>query len=501
MLTGATSSSICSMAAAYNLAAVIKDSTSWEGILYFFGTFGPVFLFWGNKTAYDSRVSVDDDPAHRTLEVLQLCFLATAVLHIRPVSMMSDPYLNSDMFAFSLGMLLGALGNVVRYIEVAIWGEGGPQMKTLGKIYAGIGAFPALFFLAATIISGLCHFHPIRGFYGSEHRWLAEPNYKDDSDYPTDGSNTTHIPILLCLCGWLCDTFVGFLIKFTLLSDRDSIRKYVPPMNVEFVIHRYGEWVMLMLGESVLSLLIVAVSEGTGYYLSLYAGILSVIALQYLHYRSQPHEADGHAMRRNANAGMIFVIAMQIYSAMLILLGAAYKMLLTEFTYEAKPDPRQLLRMLQTLPQHDVMRYLAGEDGVAKLGDVDRQQRNANLFCLSMAAVFVCLDVVTVVHKGFTKNISRCKCWRGKMLTFLNVALVAFIATVPLYFTNPDYLALIGLGCVCIQIWIRSSGASVFFEDETDVNESGHVKNEDKDEEKWPNVTEPRSHHSAHMAD
>jgi hypothetical protein len=41
--------------------------------------------------------------------------------------------------------------------------------------------------------------------------------------------------------------------------------------------HRLGEWVMLMLGESVLSLLIVEASVGRRYYVTFYSGMTSVM--------------------------------------------------------------------------------------------------------------------------------------------------------------------------------------------------------------------------------
>jgi hypothetical protein len=51
------------------------------------------------------------------------------------------------------------------------------------------------------------------------------------------------------------------------------------PMNISFTIHRYGEWTMLMLGESVLSLLIVEVAEGSSYYKTFFSGIISITLL------------------------------------------------------------------------------------------------------------------------------------------------------------------------------------------------------------------------------
>lgn len=50
------------------------------------------------------------------------------------------------------------------------------------------------------------------------------------------------------------------------------------------------------------------VTEQEEYYTTFFCGILTVIALQYLHYRSQPHDPSLHAMRRNKDAGIWWVI-------------------------------------------------------------------------------------------------------------------------------------------------------------------------------------------------
>ena len=80
-------------------------------------------------------------------------------------------------------------------------------------------------------------------------------------------------------------------------------------MNIDFVIHRYGEWTMLMLGESILSLLIVndiSRNNESSYYLTFYLGIISVTLIQFLYFKSQAHDADHHAMRRTRNAGILY---------------------------------------------------------------------------------------------------------------------------------------------------------------------------------------------------
>lgn len=82
---------------------------------------------------------------------------------------------------------------------------------------------------------------------------------------------------------------------------------------------------MVMLGESVLSLLIVGDPESSAYYKTFFCGILSITLLEYLYFRSQPHRPDDHAMRRSKEAGILFNYLMFIYCGALLILGTTYK--------------------------------------------------------------------------------------------------------------------------------------------------------------------------------
>ena len=239
-------------------------------------------------------------------------------------------------------------------------------------------------------------------------------------------------------------------------------------MNINFCIHRFGEWTMLMLGESVLSLLIVDVVETTPYYKTLFSGVISITLLEYLHFRSQPHNPDDHAMRRKKEAGLAFSYTMWIYSAALIVLGTAYKMLLYEYIYEEKAkkssnyaekdssygvdeaygygdpgygdnyagyeeygggtntnnydavgydeyadDGHRLLQRQRSRSRMmlfgDISRALAGADDGASGYDPDRRQRIAHFFCGSMAIVWLCSDIMITIHRGLKDNLGRCR--------------------------------------------------------------------------------------------
>ncbi len=90
---------------------------------------------------------------------------------------------------------------------------------------------------------------------------------------------------------------------------------------------------MLMLGESILSLVIVdkAVDNNHMKHQSVFLrGVISVILLQVLYFTSQPHSKEGHAFRRSRAAGICFSFVNQFYSAALIIVGVSWKLMLIE---------------------------------------------------------------------------------------------------------------------------------------------------------------------------
>lgn len=245
-----------------------------------------------------------------------------------------------------------------------------------------------------------------------------------------------------------------------------------------------------MLGESILSLLIVDVIEiSSEYYLTFYAGILSVILLQYMYFRSQPHHPDDHALRRSKEQGITFMVLMSIYSAGLVLVGTAYKMLVNEHAY-ASDDGRRML--------HSLHRMLAGGDN-SGLSTEDRQQRVANIFCISMAVVFLCSDLLMIVHQGLKDSMGRCVCEEthktktlGITLVLVRGGIIAFMATLSRYVTDPTALSLIGLAGIVAEVALRFVGTLVFPDDRVHakVDSQGlDVPQDDVEDRKWPNVT------------
>jgi hypothetical protein len=236
------------------------------------------------------------------------------------------------------------------------------------------------------------------------------------------------------------------------------------PMNIDFTLHRNGEWTMLMLGESVFSILIVDIpNETSEFYATFYCSLLAIILMQYLHFRSQPRHADHHAMRRSKNAGMLWSLFQSAYSFALVSLGAAFTIFLTVL-------------------------------GIADIDEADTlKERSAHLFSGSLATIFFCLDCMTILHLGIEESQDRCVCKatkkknsKGMFLLVLRIGLIVFCATLSQWLTEPDNLAEIGVACVLCQLFLRKLGGMYLSQNKVHAEADAA----------WPNVTHARADQS-----
>jgi hypothetical protein len=118
------------------------------------------------------------------------------------------------------------------------------------------------------------------------------------------------------------------------------------PVNIEYSIHRYGEWTMLMLGEGVLQLIVVPVKPTATFYVTFALGYILMALLQLLHYATGPNHPDGHCMRRSARRVFFWVILESFYSASLVCVGVGLKLVLKYSTYEDLEKTQQYRSLL-----------------------------------------------------------------------------------------------------------------------------------------------------------
>jgi low temperature requirement protein LtrA len=237
----------------------------------------------------------------------------------------------------------------------------------------------------------------------------------------------------------------------------------------------------------------VDITDSFEFYLTFFLGILSVVFLQYLYFKSQPHDADGHVMRRSRPAATVYAALLQFYSAALIVVGVSYKMLLTEYSYEESVDKDA---GSDYASNNLLTRLLAsGGDGSPKYSMEERRQRISIFFCVGLAIIFLCLDLMTFAHIGFEGLKKSCYCPNhGHLLVsrifftvVLRFAVVIATGTACLYVTEPDSVALIGFASILVQIFFRIIRKILSSRKTSDLNHDEEIEGH------WPNTTQPMS--------
>lgn len=177
---------------------------------------------------YDSRFYYQNDYFHGAYEIAVLLTLASTVLNIRPVVILSDPTGRPEMFRFSLSILIAYALSLGRLLEVAIVqkfskGQSGlfPESLAAAMRDSFTLALSVVFLFAATIYSGLSHLNGSSSVYvevddGDElHRLMAEATVGSSDikkSYESDD-----IPVWLLL-GSAMVSFAIFVIKVSMYS-------------------------------------------------------------------------------------------------------------------------------------------------------------------------------------------------------------------------------------------------------------------------------------------
>lgn len=185
------------------------------------------------------------------------------------------------------------------------------------------------------------------------------------------------------------------------------------------------------------------------------------------------------------------------YSASLIALGSAFTLFVSSFSYSsASSESESAPSENQTVDDDNHrMRHLAGGGGGMTYPPDDMVQRAAYLFSASLALVFLCLDVMSLMHIGFEQSQRRCYCKKtraantnGIILIVVRSGLIVFCATLGVWCGGDvEVLSGLGLAVTVIQLGMRRLGHTYLSEeaehlDATEVpvsseGEGGHQDN------------------------
>lgn len=286
------------------------------------------------------------------------------------------------------------------------------------------------------------------------HRFLASDKSGGDGCNEKNGSiswTIGDVPIALCTAIFVIKILSTLFRKYRNVERPGrNIREHFVPNNIDYMIHRYGEWIMLMIGESILSLLIVETIESIEYYAIVALGCLTVIVLQMLKFESEPSHADGHALWRSTTAATFFSLLIQVLSMGLIAFGVSFKIMLTtvhnEQEYESDTGHRRLA-------------------GVPVITD----EASASLFSFSLLVVLLSLELMLGTHKGVTKSCelllheielfdARSLNWPLMGISVLKICIFTFTATLKHWATDPLRVTLMGFLVVTSMALTRIVG-------------------------------------------
>jgi low temperature requirement protein LtrA len=203
------------VAATYNISNILVSDVTPLGYLYAAGTFFPILQIWMEHAVFSSKFVYDNDIAHCVLHILALLVVATAVLNIRPVDIMSHSSTEISMFVFCLCLGLERCLTLLRYVELHFFGVG--QTKVLQKDAMAAmcrALFLLVFYIAAMTVAAM-KFFPRQHADKEYNRLLADATAGAEKDEyqaaAADEESATHIPIILCLVGVLLHA-VGHVI-------------------------------------------------------------------------------------------------------------------------------------------------------------------------------------------------------------------------------------------------------------------------------------------------
>jgi len=473
-------------------------------VAYFIGAGLPVMMMWFDKMYYDARFTTQPghDVCHRLWDATRIGLVAVALSRLRSADILENSCQHADMFELSCSLLLYSVSTMLQYMEVVRYGIGDqPAISTVARRDIQWHCLPTLFYFLATLESGI-------SFYGTfDNDRCIGSNAGNDLNGDDASSSfvlemvTYHRPILYCFASWISWVIVGYvgLVVWTpkrntakqLQSDSPgppaacSWKEVAVPMNIHFCIHRYGEWFMLMFGESIISLLIVdGNNESTKYNIVFFSGLFSVVFLAQWHFRGQPPVADNHALSRSRHSNYVYTVLVPLYSLALIALGVSYKLFLYEFTsyydkkYQDDGSQRRVLRLLgeegANNDQYDQyqgaydgqegsdLNYYQGDsnDYLVQL-ERRREQYAANMFCVSLTLVLLSLDGKQLLHRGWEAVFQRALVImlprRWILFLMIKALLIIFLIVLCVHpnYHEPYVMVVCGLIVIVMQRYVQ----------------------------------------------
>jgi hypothetical protein len=272
------------------------------------------------------------------------------------------------------------------------------------------------------------------------------------------------------------------------------------PLHVAYTIHRNGAFTMLMLGESILSLVLgVALDAVPSFYFIFVFAFLTALGLQFISYVLQPFNPDLHAMRVSPAAGVAWHKFQVLYVISLVAFGVSLKLLLKYHDHEGcsddESDPRSgSYDYASSYSSYSGTSYSSASvysaDSAYSSGVSERkclQPEYAQLYCGSLGASYLLVKLMSVQHKG--QGVPRLRVvlgdWRRHLFggarrcgpsaaTWKVLTLVAIFG-LPSFHLGPVALAALGAALVAFAAALEVS-THMAHRDESGLGDEGHQR-------------------------
>ena len=291
-----------------------------------------VFSYRGKKYIMDTTDDGWDDTRKTKMTPLEKDDVV--MVCVRPSYELGENVVATIGFVYVVSGILYFIGAVFLLISIFVWtdptgdDDGGhrrERSRHLGSSYYSYSSYSSS--------------------YGSSYSSYAGG---DDFVHPSKLDNGwVHLIFILILVGaHLFDSFWFYynLTKHYCFPVVASKPKRIPPLHLDYSIERYGEWVMYMLGASVLNLVLEESDDSSSsFYSVFFAGFLLAQFVLNSYYHDEVFESQTHAMSRNMISGWTWLLASKYYSMFLVTLGAGIKMMLkySDDNYEVGEEPHR----------------------------------------------------------------------------------------------------------------------------------------------------------------
>jgi len=466
------------VAAAYNLGNLLMSGMDEDNYDHTFlnvlGIYGGLYDIFLRASLYDSQFS-SRDYAHRIVELMRIFCLSMVVAHINSIESLTDP-IYRDTYMITLWFFLELLIRSVLELELYFLTKGDQiAIKNQSKRHLLMEILPvSVFYLAATIIAAGLHHEAYDAYKNAadvlddvndsdpghttavveeHHRFLVSKHELPEMEWDAFWNDKVNQPIILLIFGVMY-SHLTMGVTSLVLSPKPNIRSLIVPMNIDFLIHRFGEFTMIFFGEAIMGLLIVNSAETKYYHIPLALGVLSIMILQNFKYESEPHGENHYLWGGGLRALCVYSILTELLCLFMIGLAIAYKSMLISIAFKENEDIALYKEETAGSPEH--RRLNAG-------GPQMQPFASEAMFSTSLAIILAIIVVMSYSHIGFKKMIFPIRHGRlhysSLLRLFIQLGLILFVGTMFLWDIEetepeePEYFFKYIIGFVVILIF------------------------------------------------